>query len=482
MRNRSLTLTWLAAGLALALAGAVAAREPTPPASTLHVPPSGVVGVEDAQLDPAFWIARLGADADRVLLDPAQVAAANARMQAEDPTLFDLATLPTSVPQAQAREWIDDLSSRPTRTLYDEKGQAIPASTLDGLVDAMQLDAIPADVALRYALVTDRASLRTFPSTLRAFTSNDDTDIDRFQESALFPGTPVAIVHTSRDDKWAFVVSPRYRAWVERRHLAEGARETVLDYVRKSPSRIVTGAKVRTVFTPEAPAVSDLSIDMGTRLPLADVPPDVPVNGQHPYSSYPVLLPVRGDDGALHLTPALVPKIADTSAAPLSVTQANLLRQAFKFLGERYGWGHDYGNRDCSGFVSEIYASLGLLLPRNTSDQARSPTLHRTTFTEKSTRTEREAAVADLRVGDLVYIPGHVMMVIGRIDGQPYVIHDTNGGSVLGADGKLRSMHLNAVSVTPLLPMMFNQTQRYVDRMTAVVRVATPATPAQATH
>jgi len=73
-------------------------------------------------------------------------------------------------------------------------------------------------------------------------------------------------------------------------------------------------------------------------------------------------------------------------------------------------------------------------------------------------------------------------MVIGRIDGQPYVIHDTNGGSVLGADGKLRSMHLNAVSVTPLLPMMFNQTQRYVDRMTAVVRVATPATPAQATH
>jgi len=75
-------------------------------------------------------------------------------------------------------------------------------------------------------------------------------------------------------------------------------------------------------------------------------------------------------------------------------------------------------------------------------------------------------------VGDLVYIPGHVMMVIGRIDGQPYVIHDTNGGSILGPDGKRVSLHLNAVSVTPLLPLMYDQDHRYVDRMTSVVRVA----------
>ena len=111
-------------------------------------------------------------------------------------------------------------------------------------------------------------------------------------------------------------------------------------------------------------------------------------------------------------------------------------------------------------------------MPRNTGDQARSPVLQRTPFTDASTRTERDAAVSRLRVGDLVYIPGHVMMMIGTIGGQPYVIHDTNGGSVLGADGKLHSMHLNAVSVTPLLPLMYDPTHRYVDRMTTIVRVA----------
>ncbi len=63
------------------------------------------------------------------------------------------------------------------------------------------------------------------------------------------------------------------------------------------------------------------------------------------------------------------------------------------------------------------------------------------------------------------------MMMIGRIDGAPYVIHDTNGGSLLGADGKLHSLHLNAVSVTPLLPLRFDTDHSYVDRITSIVRI-----------
>lgn len=456
--------------LVLALATPALAKEPV----ALPIPAHGVPGVEDAQLDPEFWIARLGADADRVLLDASQVEAANARMRAQDPSVFDLSALPASVTKAEASEWIADLSSRPTRTLYDEQGNEIPAATLDGLVADANIAALPDSAPLRFALVVERGALRTFPSYLRAFSTKGDTDIDRFQESAVFPGTPLAIVHESRDGKWAFVVSQRYRAWIERKRIAEGARDTVLSFATKTPFRLVTGAKVRTAYTPELPQASEVELDMGTRLPIADVPPDETVNGQHPYSSHVVSLPIRNDDGTLRIVPALIGKRADTSDAPLPLTQANLLRQAFKFLGERYGWGHDYGSRDCSGFVSEIYASMGLLLPRNTSDQARSPALQRTAFTDKSTREERDAAVAKLRVGDLIYIPGHVMMMIGTIDGMPYVIHDTNGGQVFGRDGQLRSLHLNAVSVTPLLPLMINPTTRYVDRMTAIVRPAAP--------
>ncbi len=72
------------------------------------------------------------------------------------------------------------------------------------------------------------------------FNERGDTDIDRFQESALFPGTPVLIVHTSHDRHWRFVISPRYAAWIENQYLAEGSAAQVFGYVEQEPYRIVT--------------------------------------------------------------------------------------------------------------------------------------------------------------------------------------------------------------------------------------------------
>jgi len=88
-------------------------------------------------------------------------------------------------------------------------------------------------------------------------------------------------------------------------------------------------------------------------------------------------------------------------------------------------------------------------------------------------------AVRSLDVGDLVYIPGHVMMVIGAVDGQPWVIHDTTGFSYRSDEGEMTRVPLNAVSVTPLLPLQFNETESYVDRMTSIVKIV-PDNPKEA--
>ncbi|HTM29127.1 MAG TPA: NlpC/P60 family protein, partial [Rhodanobacter sp.] len=182
-------------------------------------------------------------------------------------------------------------------------------------------------------------------------------------------------------------------------------------------------------------------------------------------------LPQRAADGRLQFIPALLQKNADSAPGYLPLTPENLITQAFKFLGERYGWGHAYDGRDCSGFVSEVYASMGVKMPRNTSKQAISPAFERTVFTAASSRAERLRAAHALQVGDLVYIPGHVMLVIGQIDGQPYVIHDVGGMRYRKADGGSVHIKLNAVSVTPLLPLQFNAEQTYVERMTSIVRM-----------
>lgn len=453
------------------LAGPTAARPTGQPQEPLPLPVSGVLGVEEAQLTPEFWIARLE-NPDTPVLTPADIQSANARLLRLEPSLHDLAALPGSLPRQSVLDWIGGVSRLSDDPLFDDEGKRYPEAMRAGWRQSLALDRVPETVTPRFGLIVRRAPLRAFPTELRAFDEPGDVDIDRFQESAEFPGTPVAIVHESADGRWLFVLSQRYAAWVQRDFVALGARANVLAYATRTPFRVVTGARVESVYTPEAPPVSRREFDMSTRLPLAaGLAPDQPINGQTAYATWPVTLPTRNPDGGLEFQTALVQKNADTHEDYLPHTRANLIRQAFKFLGERYGWGHDYDGRDCSGFVSEVYASMGVLLPRNTSRQAVSPGLEHRLFGPADSRAERIAAAHALQVGDLVYIPGHVMLVIGHLHGQPYVIHDVSGMRYRRADGTVADIKLNAVSVTPLLPLLYGERDTFVDHMTSIVRI-----------
>ena len=437
-----------------------------------EIPPHGVIGVTDAQLDPQYWV-RHGASS-HIVLDESAIEAQNAKLKQLDRSVHDLEKLPRTMTASEVRAWIAKISERPEDPLYDDQGKAVPANALDALEADLNLAAIPATQATRFGLVVRRAALRTFPTMYRVFSEPDDgTDIDRFQEDALFAGTPVAILHRSRDGQWLFVVSPLYAAWIDERFVGEGTADEVFAYTRKEPYVVVTGARAHTVFTPERPEVSELALEMGQRLPLlTDWPADKPVNGQSAYTSYIVELPMRSvDDGSLHFTPALLQKNSDVAEDYLPLTRANLIRQSFKFLGERYGWGHSYNSRDCSGFVSEVYRSFGVQLPRNTRDQGVSPALNRIAFTADDDHDKRLAVLREAQVGDLIYIPGHVMMVIGQDGGGPYVIHDTTGITYRDGDGVLSRVHLNGVSVTPLVPLLDGKETSRVDRVYSIQRI-----------
>lgn len=448
---------------------AACASPPRPPAPTA-VPPPTVVGVKAIQLTPEYWVSRAPA-ASRTVLDRQAIAVQNSKMVQLDPTVRDLEQIPRTLPGDEVRGWVGNLSSYPDEELWDGEGRKLEPSTFDALASNVALDTVPATQPTRYGLAVKRGDLRTFPSSQRAYRSADDRDIDRFQESALFPGTPVVLAHESRDGKWWFALSPVYAAWVEKRFVAEGPPDQVFGYVHKTPYIVVTGATARTVFTPERPQVSELQLDMGVRVPvLADWPAGKPVNGQHPYTAHIIELPERADDGTLRFTPALLPRTADTSGDYLPLTRATLLRQGFKFLGERYGWGHSYNARDCSGFVSDVYRSFGVQLPRNTRDQAVTPAMDRVVFTKADDHERRLAVLRNLSVGDLVYIPGHVMMVIGHDRGMPYVIHDVTGISYRDAGGEVTRVLLNGVSVTPLTPLLLSRGP-LVDQITSILRV-----------
>ncbi|PSD50317.1 NlpC-P60 family protein, partial [Stenotrophomonas maltophilia] len=286
--------------LALCLLAAPAFAQPAV-APDPGAPLPYVIGLHEAYLTPQYWAARLD-NADAPILDRAQIEAQNARMRAQDSHIQDIAALPAQLDATTVRASITALSSWPTRTLYSDKGTTIAPALRSAIEANLGLDAIPAQVAPAYGLVVKRAALRTFPTRERVFSTAGGTDIDRFQESALFPGDKVAVVHRSTDGRWLFVHSERYSAWIEAGAVASGDKATVLGYGTKGPYRIVTGATAQTAYTPEEPRVSRLQLDMGVRLPvLADWPASEPVNGQQAHASWVVQLPVREANGRLKL-------------------------------------------------------------------------------------------------------------------------------------------------------------------------------------
>ena len=132
-------------------------------------------------------------------------------------------------------------------------------------------------------------------------------------------------------------------------------------------------------------------------------------------------MPVREQNGQLGHQYAVVPLGKDVSHGFLDYTRGNVIRQAFKLLGNPYGWGGMNGGRDCSSMTRDIYLCFGFRLPRDASVQAKIPGRGRISLKDLSER-ERTAKLRSMQPGTILQMPGHVMIYLGCQDRRYYVI------------------------------------------------------------
>jgi hypothetical protein len=462
----------------LALAAAMMGAAGHIPAADQRVPagisPSGIPAFSEEMLTPDFWIHRL-LEPNAVLLDARQVAAKRVAAYGPEGGMVDLQVLPATLTREQVADWLKKAEQTPVKLAVDEDGRPVAASTLAAIRRNAAAERIAASSPARYGLSVRRTRLLALPTERVFYAAGDQRDYESLTAGILFPGEPVLIAHHSLDGKWLLVMSTQGPAWVRTSDIAEGARDAVFNYATTAPGRVVTGDQVRTAFTPEAPELSELLLDMGTAVPSAAVAPGEAVNGASSYASWALEFPVRGQGGRLEFKPVLLRRSADSAPGYLPVTRANIIRQAFKFLGERYGWGHQFNARDCSGLTSEVYRSMGLILAPSSAVQGSSAAFKHRTFTDQDSHADRVRALAEAQVGDLIVVPGHVLMIIGHLNGEPYVIQDVPYAVFKDpVSGQIRKTTLNQVAVTPLLPLYADDKTLYVDAMTSLVHVTKP--------
>lgn len=419
-------------------------------------------------LSADYWLQSLP-EAGKVLLTAKQISQRNAETFALQPEMQAIADIPLQRDRAALLAILEQVSAIPTSARYFANGKALSAADWAPIQQQLNLQAIEAENATRFALVTRRALLLAMPTELRLFNEGMASDLNRLQETALFVGEPVAVLHQSTDKNWLLVQNYHYTGWVKAEMLALGSREEVLAYASREPFLVVTGAKAFTNYTPQRAAISELQLDMGVRLPLLSAAElGHNVHGQNPHASFITELPVRNSAGQLELVPALIARNQDIQPGYLPYTTEQIVRQAFKYLGQRYGWGYDYNSVDCTGFLVDIFRTFGLLMPRNSGQQGYGNFGQNTRFAETAPHAEKLAAIRAAQVGDVLYRPGHVMLYLGESGGEPFVIHAVFDLAYYTATGEFYRGTLNSVSVTPLTPLYLTPEQSYLDRLYAI--------------
>ena len=226
-----------------------------------------VIGIAERHLSADFWISR-APQADTLLMDSAAIAAFNADAFARDDTMVALTELPAQLPGTTVHEMISGISKRSSYDRFLPDGRALNDADYAAYTAALNLDALPETVTPEFGLIVRRTDMRTFPTNDRVISGESSADLDRFQEHGLFPGEAVAILHRSADGGWLFVQSYNYAAWIEQDRVATSSRDDVLAFIAEPDFLLVTGSKVHTNYDPQLPAVSEVQLDMGVRLPV----------------------------------------------------------------------------------------------------------------------------------------------------------------------------------------------------------------------
>lgn len=313
------------------------------------------------------------------------------------------------------------------------------------------LEALPAVCVVRYALTVDRTNLRLLPEASGWFESETDTHYDQLQGTAIDPNEPVIVLIDSQDKEFVFVETRTYAGWVKPSALAFTDKATWLKYAEPQ-SYLTVIASRKTI--PQGKAF----YQMGGRVLLRA--PDLQKDG-----SWAINVPAADANGILIEQGLNIPNDKFVVKGVLACSENNLIRQAFRFLGEGYGWGGLENNVDCSSFAQDVYRSVGIELPRDSSKQEKA--MARSISLNNMKRDQRLEIIKKSKPGSLLFAPGHVMIYLGTDDnGEPLIIHALSSYYTFD-NGQTAKHYVRKVLVSDLHFMNKDKVEM-IDRLTSV--------------
>ena len=360
-----------------------------------------------------FWISRHPFP-DKVILTPEEIRALNNRTEDELKLTTDITKIKSFY---SGKELVfsvrKPLNYVQQKKLYQADGKKADLKFYHRIEKEMGLITAQNGSEVKYGFVVHYADQRVLPTEEGLYAQPGDIDFDELQNSSFDVGTPLAVLHTSPDGKWCYAISSSGSGWIRTDKVALCDREELSRYLQQTDFAVVISPKTDIFLNPVLTDYYDY-VRMGTRFPAIK-------NTES--SIVEIIIPFRLPDGSLSQKTAYLHK-EDVNFGYLSYTPRTIIEQGFRLINTPYGWGGMYGEQDCSEFLQEIFATAGILLPRNSSVQSKVGVLVGE-FNKKSSGEEKLRLLSEKAVGGItvLYLKGHIMLFLGIVNGKPYAIH-----------------------------------------------------------
>lgn len=389
---------------------------------------------------PGFWVARNNC-ADKIILDQAGIETLNSKIEKELKLTQDLSKI---VPVYPGEELSSSLRMQANgfvqRRLYSKDSRRVGEPFYQEMERQMNFKGIQPRTLARYGFICHYADQRLLPTDEILTSQPGDIAFDELQNNSLDIGAPLVILHESKDGLWVYAHSATSSGWVKKDSVAFCAFSDFKDFLERQAFIVVVSAKSDIFQDPALKRHIDY-VRMGAKFPLL---------GNFNSEIVKVLIPAQTKEGRFVEQAAYLKK-PDVSLGYLAYTPRNIIQQAFKLLNAPYSWGGKNGQQDCSGFIQEVFSTVGIVLPRNSSEQAKVGRLL-SSFPEKANNELKISILDKLALGGVtvLQLKGHILLYLGMYAGRPYVIHDIHAYRQKQLWGKDRVRKINRVVVSDL--------------------------------
>jgi len=415
-------------------------------------------GVSMDMMSATYWINNRdesGRDTGKERLSLAEISRfnhLNRRMLSTTGTQFSLDEISDQFYYKVAKSFVTDIMLNPKDSAaYLKDGLPTDAQYWKELKENANLDELNSRISVRFGVSIANTILKRYPTDDDIYKADSNMYYDELAQSDLLPFMPLAVLHESADGEWYYIITYGYGGWTRKENVA--LYESQEEWAEKSEPEdflVVTGKELRLPTDPYNKELSGLLLPMGTKLPIVsigDVPEDV--HGRISYGNYVAKLPTRNEDGMVEEIFVLIPATEDVNPGYLPYTEENVAKLAFRHLGACYGWAGDNNGQDCSGYVREIYACFGYVMPRAAKPQSEIECT-KSYYVEGQSDSRKMEILKDAPIGTLLYFPGHIMMYVGTVDGVPYCISSVGNLSET-ENGAVKQKEVNTVVVTDMI-------------------------------